>query len=70
MTDLSPLLTTLLKAHNTHLRTHRRKQSDITDEFLKEAYRIVRTVHPHHLSPSASPFFLFTFMGLKVAFKN
>ena len=42
MTDISTSFDEILKQHNAHISHHRRFQSDVLDEFLKEAYRIVR----------------------------
>lgn len=56
MTDLNPLFNSFLKAHDTQLKFSRRKRSDVTDEFLKEAYRIVGlTTPPSPLSNKPPP---------------
>ena len=41
MADVAPSLNEVLKKYDAHIDTSRRKCSKITDEFLKEAYRIV-----------------------------
>ena len=41
MADITHKLDSLLRAHSTHLAHPRRTSGSITDEFLKEAYRIV-----------------------------
>lgn len=44
MTNVTPDLDSILQTHhNVHLRRSPRQRSDATDEFLKEAYRIVLT---------------------------
>ena len=42
MSDLTPLLNVLLSKHDAHCASHPPKRSDTRDEFLKEAYRIVK----------------------------
>ncbi|MCJ1390033.1 hypothetical protein MMC18_002891 [Xylographa bjoerkii] len=41
MTDISQTLNDALKANNAHINQHLRSRSDVRDEFLKEAYRII-----------------------------
>ena len=51
MTDLTTQLDQLLRRHDSQLGQHRKSLARITDEFLKEAYRIVNS--PTHLLPRA-----------------
>lgn len=50
MSDLTPLLTELLKNHNAGPNPTPRRRLDTKDDFLKEAYRIVPRIRPFPLS--------------------
>jgi hypothetical protein len=43
MSDLTSTLSSILKQHDAHLGQGRTSSSDVSDEFLKEAYRIVHS---------------------------